>query len=167
MKRKRFIQSCAGITGAALITPNFIHASSGKELFNTDLIDEFVLAAHRDLDQTKKLIDNHPLILNCTSQIRRGDFETAIGGASHMGREDIAQLLVERGARLDIFNLCFLGYTEVVKQLIEISPNYLTAYGPHGFTLLHHAKMGEQHEFASWLQDKGLKEDIFDSIFVK
>ncbi len=166
MNRNRFIQQGILLSGSALISPNLVQGNiSNESVFNKEEIDEFVLAAHNDPDKTKKMVDNNPLILNCASQYIRGDFETAIGGASHMGRVDIAKILVERGARLDIFNLTFLGYTEVVKQLIESSPNYLKAYGPHGFTLLHHAKMGNHKAFSDWLQHKGLEDDIFDDIF--
>ena len=166
MDRKRFIRHSIYLGTSAMLVPKLIQAKTEKDsLFNKDEIDEFVLAAHRDADKTKKMVDHNPLILNCASQYVRGDFETAIGGASHMGRKDIADILVERGARLDIFNLTFLGFPDVVKKLIETSPNYLTAYGPHGFTLLHHAKVGKHQDFADWLQDQGLEQDIFESVF--
>ena len=64
-------------------------------------------AAHNDFDATKKIIEKKPLLLNCTNQFKKGDFETALGGASHMGRKDIADLLVGLGARMDIFNMTF------------------------------------------------------------
>ena len=166
MDRKRFIHQSIFLGTSALLAPNLIHANSNSEsLFKAEEIDEFVAAAHRDADKTKMMVDKNPLILNCASQIARGDFETAIGGASHMGRRDIADVLVERGARLDIFNLTFLGYTAVVQELIEAFTHYLKAYGPHGFTLLHHAKVGKHQSFADWLQSKGLHEDIFKNIF--
>lgn len=166
MDRKKFIQRGLLFGGTALLAPNMVQARlHNASLFNPDEINEFVAAAHNDADKTRKMVDKNPLILNCSSQIARGDFETAIGGASHMGRKDIADILVQRGARLDIFNLTFLGYTDVVKNLIEASPHYLNSYGPHGFTLLHHAKAGEHNDFAAWLENKGLKKDIFDNIF--
>ena len=166
MDRKRFIHQGIFLGTSALLAPKLLNANLKNEsVFNPDEINEFVAAAHRDADKTKMMVDKNPLILNCASQIARGDFETAIGGASHMGRKDIADVLVKRGARLDIFNLTFLGYTEVVQQLIEVSPHYLKAYGPHGFTLLHHAKVGKHQAFADWLQSKGLNEDIFKNIF--
>ena len=166
MDRKRFIEQGIFLGTSALLAPNLMNANPKNEsLFDADEINEFVSAAHNNAEKTRIMVDKNPLILNCSSQIARGDFETAIGGASHMGRRDIADVLVERGARLDIFNLTFLGYTEVVQQLIEASPHYLNAYGPHGFTLLHHAKVGKHQAFADWLQQKGLKEDIFKNIF--
>jgi len=43
-----------------------------------------------DFEATKKIIEAQPLLLNCTNQSKKGDIETALGGASHMGRKDKA-----------------------------------------------------------------------------
>ena len=165
MRRKKFIQQSLLLSGATFLTPASYCAKATAEIISLEAIEEFVFAAHNDLDKTQKIVDTNPLILNCTNQFKKGDFETAIGGASHMGRKDIADMLVERGARLDIFNLTFLGYTELVKQLIEVAPHYLKAPGPHGFNLLHHAKVGKHEDFARWLEDQGLEETHFKGIF--
>ena len=134
-------------------------------VFEPELIREFVFAAHKSLDETRKIIEKYPLLLNCTNQAKKGDFETAVGGASHMGRRDIADLLVAKGARLDIFNYAFLGYDDFVKKLITDHPQLLNAPGPHGFTLLHHAKVGNRNELTDWLQSQGLTETFFKSAF--
>jgi len=134
-------------------------------LFEAEEIDEFVGAAHGNVEKTIKIIETKPLILNCASQIAKGDFETALGGASHMGRKDIADVLIAHGARMDIFNFTFLGFTDFVKDLLEKYLQLLQSYGPHGFTLLHHAKVGGHEVFAEWLQEKGLNKDIFENLF--
>ncbi len=79
-----------------------------------------------------------------------------------MGRRDIADLLVEKGARTDLFSLTFLGFDDFVKAQVTHSPQYLKSYGPHGFTLLHHAKVGRHVNLASWLQGRGLEEDLIE-----
>ena len=111
------------------------------------------------------MIDSNPLLLNATNQAKKGDFETALGGASHMGRVDIAELLVAKGARMDIFNLTFLGFTEQVEEMIKQYPQCLNAAGPHGFTLLYHANVGKQQAFANWLLELGLEETRFEDVF--
>jgi len=68
----------------------------------------------------------------------------------------------EIGARTDLFNLTFLGFSDFVKELVTRSPQYLRSYGPHGFTLLHHAKVGKHVDLASWLQGRGLEEDLIE-----
>jgi len=165
MKRKTFLKK--GLLGAGLFAGGYSAFSQDKTANNFSLeeIKEFVFAAHRDYDKVKEIITAKPLILNCANQSQKGDFETAMGGASHMGRRDIADLLVERGARLDIFNHCFLGHLDLVKSMIKAYPHYLTSYGPHGFTLLHHAKAGKHEDFAKWLIDQGLTESHFKDVF--
>jgi ankyrin repeat protein len=167
MDRKKFLQKGLLLGGSIAMAPVSSFANANNELFTSEEIREFVFAAHKDLGETKAILDKHPLIINCTNQSVPGDFETAIGGSSHMGRKDITDLLVERGARLDIFNLAYLGYADLVKQLVKAFPHYLNAYGPHGFTLLHHANVGNHVEFAGWLKDKGLKETRFLNVFSK
>ena len=164
MNRKEFLRASA-LTGGSLFLLSGRADGSEPSLFDGGEIDEFVGAAHGSLEDTRKILEAKPLILNCASQLAKGDFETALGGASHMGRRDIADLLVAGGARMDIFNLTFLGFTGFVKDLIGKHPQLLTSYGPHGFTLLHHAKVGGHSAFASWLEEQGLESEIFDDIF--
>ena len=42
------------------------------------------------------LLDEQPGLLNATWDWGGGDFETALGGAAHMGRRDIVQRLCAR-----------------------------------------------------------------------
>lgn len=168
MERNEFIKKSIALGGIATIVPTMAmsHGKRAiKELFDQQEISEFVSAAHKSLEDTQKIIEAKPLLLNCTSQLAKGDFETAIGGASHMGRKDIADFLVSKGARLDIFNYTFLGYDDFVRKLITDHPHLLNAPGPHGFTLLHHAEVGERKELAAWLQEKGLAETFFKGVF--
>lgn len=165
MKRKEFLKTGFFAGGIVAAGPFLNLPGRENELFDAEEIRELVFAAHKDLDATKKIIEAKPLLLNCTNQAKKGDFETAVGGASHMGRRDIADLLVAKGARLDIFNYAFLGYTDFVMKLITDYPQLLRAPGPHGFTLLHHAKVGKHEDLMSWLQEKGLTENHFKGAF--
>ncbi len=168
MDRKTFIKQNLFLGGMAVVTPSLLTANQNvpqEELFDYDLILEFVFAAHKSLEETQHLLEKYPLLLNCTSQFKKGDFETAVGGASHMGRKDIVDYLVGKGARLDIFNYAFLGYDDFVKKIVSNYPHLLNSYGPHGFTLLHHAEVGERKDLATWLRSKGLTEKIFKGVF--
>ena len=62
--------------------------------------------------------------------------------------------------RVNFFILTMLGKTALVKPLLEAYPNLINAKGPHGFTLLHHAKVGgdDAKELYDYLYEKGLKE---------
>ena len=166
MNRKSFLKNTfATVCGLTLTSSFMMKNTQENEIFSPEEITEFVFAAHKDFEATKKIIEAKPLLLNCTNQFKKGDFETALGGASHMGKRDIADLLVSKGARMDIFNQAFLGLTDTVKQMVEAYPQLLKAPGPHGFTLLHHAKVGKQDDLFAWLQEKGLTETHFKGIF--
>lgn len=113
-----------------------------KEQLNRTLLQDFVIFAHSDLDMVKKLLEREPGLLNGAVDWGGGDFETALGGASHMGRRDIAQFLLEKGARIDIFCAAMMGQLEALKSFLTLQPTLIDAKGPHGFSLHMHAQAG-------------------------
>jgi hypothetical protein len=125
-----------------------------KQQLNRLLVQDFVIYAHSDLPMTKKLLDREPTLLNATMDWGAGDWETGLGGASHMGRRDIAEFLLERGARIDIFCAAMLGMLDAVKTFLIAQPKLIDAKGPHGFTLHFHAQVGTQRaeEVLAYLQ---------------
>jgi hypothetical protein len=59
-----------------------------------------------------------------------------------MGRKDIANFLLEHGARLDIFAAAMLGKLDIVKAALTAYPDALKIPGPHGIPLIVHAEKG-------------------------
>ncbi|HKB05200.1 MAG TPA: ankyrin repeat domain-containing protein [Gemmataceae bacterium] len=113
-----------------------------KPQVNRLLVQDFVIYAHSDLAMTQKLLDKEPALLNAAMDWGAGDWETGLGGASHMGRRDIALFLLERGVRVDLFCAAMLGQLEVVKALLMLQPKLIDARGPHGISLHAHAQWG-------------------------
>jgi hypothetical protein len=107
------------------------------------LVEEFVRKAHADLAATKALLAEQPSLLNATWDWGGGDFETGLGGAGHMGNREIAEYLIGQGARMDIFAAAMLGRLDIVKAMLAAWPNLLHSKGPHGITLLRHARAGK------------------------
>lgn len=107
-----------------------------------DLVQDFVRAAHVDLEKTKTMLAAEPGLVNATWDWGGGDFEQAIGGAGHMGRKDIADFLISQGARMDIFVAAMLGDLDLVKAYLKAQPAQVHARGPHGIPLMVHAQMG-------------------------
>jgi hypothetical protein len=119
-----------------------------KPQLNRTLVQDFVIYAHDNLDMVKKLLAKEPGVLNGTMDWGGGDWETALGGASHMGRRDIALFLLEAGARVDLFASAMLGQLDVVKALLTLQPKLIDAKGPHGFSLHWHANAGGKESAA-------------------
>jgi hypothetical protein len=116
-----------------------------KPQINRLLVQDFVIYAHSDLEMVKKLLVKEPALLNAAMDWGGGDWETGLGGASHMGRRDIVTFLLERGARIDIFCAAMMGQLEAVKSFLALQPQLIDAKGPHGFTLHFHAQVGGKH----------------------
>lgn len=124
------------------MVPSIDTDSQNKEPIKLELVKEFVSKAHSDLTRVKELLDQEPNLLNSSWDWGAGDFETGIGGAGHMGRVDIAEYLLSKGARMDIFVAAMLGHLDIVKATLTAYPTLKTSKGPHGLKLLHHARKG-------------------------
>ena len=106
------------------------------------LVKAVVGASHFDEAKVRELVDKHPALARATWDWGFGDWESALGAAAHTGRRNIAEYLLQKGARLDIFAAAMLGMTDAVKAMIAASPGIQRTHGPHGFTLLAHARAG-------------------------
>ncbi len=162
MDRKSFIKTGIISSLGLTILPNFSSGNqeSDPEPLKLETVKEFVSAGHKDLNKVKEMLNDYPNLIYCKYDWGNGDFEEAIGGAGHMGNKEIANYLIDQGARVNLFVLTMLGKTELVKPILEEYPTLINAKGPHGFTLLHHAKVGghDSLELLEYLTKKGLTE---------
>jgi hypothetical protein len=110
--------------------------------FDRARVKRFVIAGHFNLPAVKKMLSEDPTLINGAIDWGNGDFETALGGASHMGRRDIAEFLLEHNARMDVFAATMLGHLEIVKAAVTAFPNIVHVPGPHKIPLIAHAQKG-------------------------
>jgi len=110
--------------------------------FDRARVKRFVIAGHANLPAVKAMLADEPNLINGAIDWGNGDFETALGGASHMGRRDIAEYLLEHNARMDIFAATMLGQIDIVKAAVVAFPNIVNVPGPHGIPLIVHAEKG-------------------------
>ena len=113
-----------------------------KPALEASLVQEFVSKSHADLDGIKELLALEPTLINSAWDWGGGDWETGLGAAAHMGRSDIANYLLENGARLDLFAATMLGKLEIVRATLEAYPDAVNIPGPHGIPLIAHAQAG-------------------------
>lgn len=154
-ERRRFIKSSAyGLIGITTFTS--IHGKDilqAKDTCSNDdtffyrypsmddtMVSGIVGASHGNFDKVKELVNKRPELAGAAWDWGFGDWETALGAASHVGRRDIAEFLIANGARPDIFTYTMMGMLKSVQEIIETVPGIQTHNGPHGITLLQHAK---------------------------
>ena len=106
------------------------------------LVKEAVGVSHRDLKRLQELVERQPALARGSIDWGFGDWETCIDAASHVGNKPIADFLLANGARPTIFSAAMMGQLDVVKAFIAARPGVQRTLGPHGLTLMWHAKQG-------------------------
>ena len=106
------------------------------------LAREMVGVSHGNAARVRELLDAHPALAKAAWDWGYGDWETALGAASHMGNREIAELLLAHGAAPTIFSAAMLGQLEAVQALVASRPSITRTRGPHGITLMAHARAG-------------------------
>lgn len=155
-----------GAGGVAASQP----AAAGWAHFPNDdpqVVREVVGKSHVDEAAVRALVGAHRHLVNAAWDWGFGDWETALGAAAHTGRRGIAEFLLEHGARMDVFAAAMLGYTPVVKAMVEARPGVQRVLGPHGIPLLAHARAGgeearETFEYLESLGDAGVGAEVVE-----
>lgn len=167
LTRKKFIiTSLSGATGIVLLphivsaqqTPAPMKQQKAPPL-DKELVKEFVIAGHKDLDKVKSMLQENPDLLNASYNWKDWDWEDAIGGAGHMGLRDMALYLLEQGARPTICVAAMLGNLDVIKTFINAFPQMKESVGPHNISLMAHAVKGGEpaRSVVEYLQSIGIK----------
>jgi hypothetical protein len=130
----------SGIRIQAAPPPSTIPSSFPSQ--DPDLVKETVAAAHGNLPRVRELVEARPALAKATYDWGYGDWESALGGASHMGNREIAELPLRHGATPTMFSAAMLGQLDIVRAFVTMSPGAQRIRGPHGITLLAHAKAG-------------------------
>lgn len=153
LPRRTFLWSGAG--AAALFGPLSTAWTEGAPADNNavdpafpaqspEAVREMVAVSHGNYQRVRELVDARPALAKATWDWGFGDWESALGAASHTGSRDIALLLIEKGARPTLFSAAMLGQLEVVRAFVAASPDCQSIPGPHGIPLLNHARFGKE-----------------------
>ncbi len=105
-------------------------------------VKEMVGASHGNIARVRELLAGSPDLAKAAWDWGFGDWETALGAASHVGNREMADLLIANGARPDLFTFAMFGQLDIVKAYVTANPGIQKIPGPHGLTLLHHARKG-------------------------
>jgi len=107
-----------------------------------ELVREMVTVAHFDLKRVKELVESRPSLAKASWDWGFGDWESALGAASHVGNRPMAEFLISKGAQPSIFSAAMLGQLDVVRAFVTAQPGVQRIRGPHSISLLAHAKNG-------------------------
>jgi hypothetical protein len=119
-----------------------------------DLVRDFVIAGHADpnIPKVKEMLARDPKLATAAWDWGAGDWETALGGAGHIGSREMAHFLLENGARIDAFCAAMLGHRDALAAILTLSPSAAGVRGPHGFSLLYHAAISGQVSLAGLIK---------------
>lgn len=156
VSRRRFIVGVSALAGAGVAaTAHRLSAATepapasatpgpyaGFPRVELATVEKFVGLAHRDLAEVQRMVEAQPALARASWDWGFGDWETALGAASHMGNKEIARFLLAKGAPPTIFSAAMLGQLDVVKAIVAANPGVEQFKGPHGIPLIAHAKAG-------------------------
>jgi ankyrin repeat protein len=99
---------------------------------------EDLLAAHPDLANARDEKGNSPVLM-----------------ATYAGKQDIVRLLLDRGARPNVFEACALGLDADVRQQLRDDPGAVRQWAHDGWTPLHLAAYFGHRKTAEVLLEAG------------
>jgi len=146
LTRREVFVCAAALAGSSTLldgrAPNPPDVSPAFPSHDPSLAREMVGVSHGNAARVRELLDQHPALAKAAWDWGYGDWETALGAASHMGSREIAELLLAHGAGPTIFSAAMLGELDNVKASVAARPSVTRTRGPHGITLMAHAKAG-------------------------
>lgn len=182
MSRKEFVAVLAGsavlagggaMTGSAAAAPKTL-GSAASALSQPLLVDPeweaaqqetlirpYVIACHRDLDEARAGLRNEPRLAN--ARLYAFD-EAPIEAASHMGRPDIAYLLLGSGAPLTVHCAVMLGLADVAAAYLDRDAGLAVSPGAHGIAMMFHAALSGNIAVAELLQARGGGQDYSEAL---
>lgn len=154
-------------TGAAIAGESSVGSAAAPSNFpqqDHEVAQQVVGLSHGKLEELTPLVEARPSLANAAYDWGFGDWETAMGAASHVGRLDIAEFLIRHGARPDLFTFAMMGHLALVRSAVETVPGIQSVRGPHGITLLQHARNAGERSTAvvEYLERVGGADPTYD-----
>jgi uncharacterized protein len=104
-----------------------------------------------DAGKVRELVSANGKLANA----RNAQQQSAVLMACYLGRKEIRDLLVEKGATLELHEAVAAGNLNRVKQMVEAEPRLAKGYSPDGFPVLALAAAFGHEDVARYLLGKG------------
>lgn len=134
--------------------------TASEEVLPPELVRDFVIAGHMDIEKVKRMREEHPGLLNAAYPWKDDDHETAIQAAAQIGNVPVAEYLLSEGAPLDICTAAMLGKLEDVRRMLSKNPKDISATGAHGIPLLAHAALSGNLDLVQLLFNQGAHQGV-------
>lgn len=123
---------------------------------DSERVNEIVSVSHSNMERVRELVTEQPALAKASWDWGFGDWESALGAASHTGRREIAEFLIAHGARPTIFSAAMLGQVDIVRTFMAADPQLIHLDGPHGISLIRHARAGgpEAEQVVDYLTER-------------
>jgi hypothetical protein len=155
LSRRSFFSITSGLSALGLSAfatrvwgqapPPPTYAAAAADVFPQQdplIVNEAVRVSHFNFARIRELVEKQPALARASWDWGFGDWETCIDAAAHVGNKPIADLLLTNGARPTIFSAAMLGQLDTVKAFVAARPGIQRTLGPHGITLMSHARAG-------------------------
>ena len=130
---RRDVLTVLGIAGVGSLVPRPVDAEAGAARRpraaevagrpgfrqHQERVRSVVGASHSNLERVRELVLEQPALAKANWDWGFGDWESALGAASHTGRREIAEFLIAHGARPNLFSAAMLGEVDVVRAHVR------------------------------------------------
>ncbi len=113
--------------------------------------DLFASLRSGDTAAVARMLEMEPTLV----QARNEQGISAVLMACYMGRAEIRDLLIEKGARLELHEAAAAGNLPRVKELVEENPQLAKSYSPDGFPVMALAAAFGHEDVARYLHGEG------------
>lgn len=114
--------------------------------------NQFIIDCHTNFNAVKEKVAVNPEIVNAYNEEA---IESALGAAGHMGRRDIAEFLLNGGARLELAAAAMLNMQDYVAGEISNDSALAMSGGAHGIPVAFHAALSDDPAMLQILWDAG------------
>ncbi len=106
-----------------------------------------------DAARVRELIHGNPDLVNT----RDGAGNSPVLTAVYYNSPEVAELLVQQGATLEVYEAAAMGRAERVRELVDADADLVSSYSDDGWTPLHLAAFFGHREIAQYLLHRGAK----------
>ncbi|HEX3622097.1 MAG TPA: ankyrin repeat domain-containing protein [Acidimicrobiales bacterium] len=104
-----------------------------------------------DADGVRKILADDP----GAADARDDNGVSAVRSALYAQRQDLADVVLEAGPELDVFDAASVGDTDRLTALLDADPDLVNAWSSDGFTPLHLAAFFSRGDVVRLLLDRG------------